>query len=423
MGGCSSSWESPAWARRASRRKSPSAPERSFRIITGRCYEPQQSVAYYPFLEALTTVAQESPAKSPQSCLCAGLRWRACSPITRQNCPSPTQINDRAAQQRLFWQVTGSPARVGQIGATRPADWTICIGQIAPVSTCCNIWRATPATDASSRGNLPRCRGHPPARRALHDLSRDELVERIAGAATGSSEETTTLIGATLKASEGAEASTASVSPHLAQLIQQRSEGNAFFTRQLTRALQEQGMLRFEDGQWRLSVRARRFPLPESIRAVIGQRLARLTPLTQDVLREASVLGQVLCLRRSTENERSQRAGGRRRARRGGEERASCARESLTTITSIMPSPSTRSTPTCPPGASGDCIARRPTPSSGCRTTSGGRLSWPITSSLLMRAHAHCPTPCWRVIRRRRSTPMSRPRTTTAPQLRWRVIW
>jgi hypothetical protein len=33
------------------------------------------------------------------------------------------------------------------------------------------------------------------------------------------------------------------------------------------------------------------FEAPEGIRSVIGQRLARLTPLTQDVLREASVLG------------------------------------------------------------------------------------------------------------------------------------
>ena len=33
-----------------------------FRVLTGRCYEPQQTIAYYPFLEALTmAMAGASP--------------------------------------------------------------------------------------------------------------------------------------------------------------------------------------------------------------------------------------------------------------------------------------------------------------------------------------------------------------------------
>ena len=80
----------------------------------------------------------------------------------------------------------------------------------------------------------------------------------------------------------------------MAQLIYQRSEGNAFFTRQLARALQEQGNLQFEGDEWHLSATAAPASSPpESVRAVIGQRLGRLAPLTQEMLREASVLGQV----------------------------------------------------------------------------------------------------------------------------------
>ena len=101
------------------------------------------------------------------------------------------------------------------------------------------------------------------------------------------------MIGATLGGAKAQRGDAATVSPALAQLIYARSEGNAFFTRQLTRALQEQGELQFADGQWRLQRGGSALEAPESIRAVIGQRLLRLTPLTQEVLREASVLGQV----------------------------------------------------------------------------------------------------------------------------------
>jgi predicted ATPase len=132
----------------------------------------------------------------------------------------------------------------------------------------------------------------------LSDLSRDELVLRIP-LQRFAVEETSALIGATLSDGEGVEARVDAISPQLSQLIYQRTEGNAFFTRQLTRALQEQGELQFAGGQWRLRVATLptselKLPtLPESIRAVIGQRLGRLAAHTQELLREASVLGQV----------------------------------------------------------------------------------------------------------------------------------
>jgi tetratricopeptide (TPR) repeat protein/transcriptional regulator with XRE-family HTH domain len=266
---------------------------RSFRILTGRCYEPQQSVAYYPFLEALTTVAEgidseESPELSE--------RWPEVArllPNHPENVHAPAQINDRAAQQRLFWQVT---------------DLLRTLADQAPIVVLLDDvhWADTASVDLAQ--HLAR---HTRDRRifivatyrdgeanrmlaaALHDLTRDELVERITVGLL-SSDETTALINVTLGngVEEGALSGVASVSLHLAQLIYQRSEGNAFFTRQLARVLWEQGDLRFEDDEWRLRGSSD-FSTPESIRAVINQRLARLTPPTQDTLREASVLGQV----------------------------------------------------------------------------------------------------------------------------------
>jgi tetratricopeptide (TPR) repeat protein len=266
---------------------------RGFRVLTGRCYEPQQSVAWYPFLEALAMAAAGIGGEA-HSALSA--QWPEVARLLPDHLDHPesaqtsVQIDDRAAQQQLFWQV---------------ASFLRALADQAPLALLLDDlhW-----ADSATLDLLQHLARHTRDHRillvatyrdlevnrtlaaALHDLGRDELVERIVvRPLTG--EETTALIGATLGAGEGAQADAAAVSPHLARLIQQRSEGNAFFTRQLTRALQEQGDLLFEEGEWRLSASVT-LPAPESIRALIGQRLARLMPLTQDVLREASVLGQ-----------------------------------------------------------------------------------------------------------------------------------
>jgi predicted ATPase/DNA-binding XRE family transcriptional regulator len=266
-----------------------------FRVLTGRCYEPQQSVAWYPFLEAITMAAAGIGGES-YSVLAA--QWPEVArllPDHPENAQAPTQISDRAAQQRLFWQMTSFLRSLASQAPLALLLDDLHWADSASLDLLQHLARRTrecPILLVATYRDSEINRQHPLAA-ALHDLSRDELVERIA-AAPLSDDETAALIGVTLGASEGADAGAASVSPQLARLIQQRSEGNPFFTRQLARALQEQDALLFADGQWRLSETAAvAFHAPESIRGVIGQRLARLTPLTQDALREASVLGQV----------------------------------------------------------------------------------------------------------------------------------
>ena len=73
-------------------------------------------------------------------------------------------------------------------------------------------------------------------------------------------------------------------------MIHQQTEGNPFFTQQLVRFLVERGDVYKENGRW-IQRPLRRIEVPESVRSVIGQRLERLEEGTQEVLREASVLG------------------------------------------------------------------------------------------------------------------------------------
>ena len=76
----------------------------------------------------------------------------------------------------------------------------------------------------------------------------------------------------------------------LADLVYRRTDGNAFFIEEVMRALMERGEIYRQDGRWELGA-VKEMEVPKSIRSVIGQRLGQLDERSQDILREASVLG------------------------------------------------------------------------------------------------------------------------------------
>jgi predicted ATPase len=81
------------------------------------------------------------------------------------------------------------------------------------------------------------------------------------------------------------------VSPDLAPTLYRYTEGNPFFTEEVVRELRERGDIFLENDLWSLRT-ADDIEVPESIRAVVSNRVARLSSSAQDVLTEASVLGQ-----------------------------------------------------------------------------------------------------------------------------------
>jgi DNA-binding CsgD family transcriptional regulator/tetratricopeptide (TPR) repeat protein len=73
--------------------------------------------------------------------------------------------------------------------------------------------------------------------------------------------------------------------------LQERAEGNAFFTMQLLRAFEEEAVLRYVDDGWIVGdLTAVRVPV--SLRQVIDRRLARLGEEAQHLLTVAAVIGQ-----------------------------------------------------------------------------------------------------------------------------------
>src|SRR5262249_20256743 len=111
-----------------------------------------------------------------------------------------------------------------------------------------------------------------PLEAALRDLGREKLISERVAVRRLPVEGTAALAGATV--------GIAQVSDELAQHLHRRTDGNAFFTREVVRALIERGDLYQEDGRWQCKDLGE-IEVPESIRSVIGQRVAHLPPEAQ----------------------------------------------------------------------------------------------------------------------------------------------
>jgi ABC-type oligopeptide transport system substrate-binding subunit len=74
--------------------------------------------------------------------------------------------------------------------------------------------------------------------------------------------------------------------------IQHETEGNPFFVEEVCRSLVTQGRLYLEAGRWERGKTMAELGIPQTLRAAILSRFARLTPETRDTLRRAAIIGQ-----------------------------------------------------------------------------------------------------------------------------------
>jgi tetratricopeptide (TPR) repeat protein len=253
-----------------------------FLVAAGRCYEPQQANAFYPFVDALASLFTVSPASVRDE---AAKRW----PYLGQLLPDqigtyPLASADPDDQQRLFHAVTGFLQSI--------AEWT-------PVALLLDDLHWADSSSLALLQHLSRqTRGDRvfllgayrdvdvgsahPLKGALRDLNREGLVSSFELRRLGT-DATSALVAAVL----GEE----SVSEEFTQLIQSRTEGNPYFVGQVMRAMVERGDIYWKDGTWDRKG-LEQIDVPETVRSVVGQRVSRLSGETQIVLHEASVLGQ-----------------------------------------------------------------------------------------------------------------------------------
>jgi predicted ATPase/class 3 adenylate cyclase len=259
------------------------ARNRRYVVATGRCYQVQQTVPFYPFLDALTSAYLAAPpalrAQVPS-------RWPYLCRLLPEirSASSAVIVSTPEEQQLLFREVT---AFLQEIASSTPIALMIDDLQWADSASIELLQHVTRHTRASRVLLVGTYRDvelgrHHPLEAAMRDLMREDLLDRVpvrrlepSGSAL--------LVAATL--------GEANVSEDLDRLVHHYADGNPFFTQQLVRFLVERGDIYREGGRW-VERPSRRIEVPESVRSVIGQRMERLTPNTQELLREAAVLGQ-----------------------------------------------------------------------------------------------------------------------------------
>ncbi len=109
--------------------------------------------------------------------------------------------------------------------------------------------------------------------------------------------------------------------PEVAEAIMELTAGNAFLVCEVWRALMETGGLESADGRVRLTRPVGELASPESVREVVGQRLARLSAVTTDLLELAAAAGsefEVTIVRRAASLDDASLAGALEESTRSG---------------------------------------------------------------------------------------------------------
>jgi len=254
-------------------------------VATGRCYDQEQTMPYAPIRSALA----HAYTAAPPTVRATSRRWPA---LTRLLDPTEGsgEVGDAGsdAPQRLFSGVVGF---LLEIALARPLALLIDDLHWADGATLSLLLYLARHTREARILLLATYRisdwpGGPPSGREdfadiLLDLDREELAENIALAPLDRA--ATAAMAAGLL--DGPE-----VSPALADAVHRVTEGNPFFVRQVVRALVEQGAIQARHGVW-ISDAGGDIPVPDTVRAVIRQRCARLSERTRTILGVASVLG------------------------------------------------------------------------------------------------------------------------------------
>lgn len=252
---------------------------RDFLVAAGRCYEPQETIPYYPFLEALATLYEVAPAEISGV---TGQRWPYLATLLPERLQSQEghSLNSAEEKLRLIRAVVGFVGAVAQVVPVAIMLDDLHWSDSASLDLLVHLVRQTRGQRVFLLGtyrDVEVDRRHP-LQAVLRDLMREQLVERIGLELLGR-DVTAALIGSITRQP---------VSEELIEVVHSHTEGNPFFVQQVVHALLERG----EADQIRPVRPGHPIEVPENVRLVIHQRLSRLPEETQSMLYEASVLGQ-----------------------------------------------------------------------------------------------------------------------------------
>lgn len=277
--------------------------QRGFTVAAGRCYEPESAVPYYPFLDVLAEMTRLAPqelrAEIPG-------RWPYLLRLLPELQPVGMGLppaSSRPIRTRSLATTIAPPvdqdepllirAVAGFLGAAAGAvPLAILLDDLhwsdsASMKLLLHLARHSGGQRLFLLGTYRDLDVPPdhPLHGALIDLGRERLMEKIALARLNS-EGTEALISEMLDG--------ATLPPGLVEVVHRPADGNPFFVGEVVRSMLEEGDLVRKNGEWQWRQRSDT-RVPESVRAVLGQRLSRLPEETRAVLSAASVLGQTFC--------------------------------------------------------------------------------------------------------------------------------
>ncbi|HZU14308.1 MAG TPA: AAA family ATPase [Chloroflexota bacterium] len=253
---------------------------RNFFIAAGRCYEQESAVPYYPFLDAMAAAYAQLPSPIRRD---AGRRWPYLGVLLPDEIDVPSGAGDRD-EQRVLRTATSFLEAIAHLRPVALLIDDVHWADAASLKLLQHLARHTrnlPVlilgtyrdTELGSQNLLES---------ALRDLNREGLMERLA--VRRLPPEGTVALAADAIGRE-------SLSPEFTELLHERTEGNPYFIQQVVRMLMERGDIYRQDGEWTRRA-IEEIEVPESIRSVVDQRIGGLSTPAQEILHEASVLGQ-----------------------------------------------------------------------------------------------------------------------------------
>jgi DNA-binding SARP family transcriptional activator/tetratricopeptide (TPR) repeat protein len=257
--------------------------DRGFLVAGGRCYEPRQTLPYYPFLDALTMAYESAPSTVRGQ---ASRRWPPLASLLPDQLgqpPAPT-IGFQDEQQRLFRAVTAFLVSVAESMPVALLLDDLHWADSASLDLLQHLARHARASSTLLLGTYRDIDLGPqhPLERALRDLNREGLLERLPVRRLNQ-EGTAALIAANVGQK--------TAPSEFSALVHRHTEGNPFFIREVLRALMERGDIHQTNGGWEYRG-VEMIEVPESVRSTIAERVSRLSERAQGILHEASVLGQ-----------------------------------------------------------------------------------------------------------------------------------
>jgi DNA-binding CsgD family transcriptional regulator len=257
--------------------------------LVGHCYpEVSAGVPYQPFVEAFEGYARERDAESLRAELGSSAREVArMVPALRSLLPAELTVREDPEDERLRL-LSGVMEILRGLGASRPLLLVLEDLHDADRGTLdllVYLARHLPGVRLLVVGtyrDVEVDRAHPLSE-ALAELRRVSQVERMQLGELSVDEVQRLLAGSSRQ----------TVARPLAELVHRRAGGNALFTHELLRFLLAEGLVERRDGMLRrvgeASIAGR---MPEGLRDVVGKRLSRLSPETNQVLSVASVIGR-----------------------------------------------------------------------------------------------------------------------------------